>query len=74
VESELIHSPLFSVACEVVNSGECSTVHWAGQPKMSGLCPARSKKIQKKIFSKIYNSSAYFSTKFCLILICIFTS
>jgi hypothetical protein len=30
--------------------------------------------ISKKIFLKICNSSTYFSTKFCLILFCIFTS
>jgi hypothetical protein len=48
------------------------------QSKMSGSGLARSspvpKKNSKKIFSKICNSPAYFSTKFCLILICIFTS
>jgi len=45
------------------------------QPKISGPSPARSKKYSKKnIFLKICDSSAYSSTNFCLILVCIFTS
>jgi hypothetical protein len=44
------------------------------QPKMSGPVLARSQKNFKKIFSRICDSSAYFYTKFCLILVCIFTS
>jgi hypothetical protein len=41
---------------------------------MSGPVLARSQNNFKKIFSRICDSSAYFYTKFCLILVCIFTS
>jgi hypothetical protein len=58
-----IHSPLFAF-------------HFLGrttlaQPKMTELGPAKSK-TNFKFFSKIYDFPAYLSTKFCLILICIF--
>ena len=63
VESELIHSPLFTGPDDL------------SQPKISGPGPAQSKKNSKFFFFlKICDSSAYYSTKFCLILVCIFIS
>jgi hypothetical protein len=57
-----------------VNSGETHCLI-GRQPKMVGPGPVQfwKKKGKKILLEKTYNFSAYFSIKFCLILVCIFT-
>ena len=66
---------IIHVACEQWRDPLFNRPATPAQPKMVGPGPVQfwKKKGKQILLEKTYNFSAYFSIKFCLILVCIFT-